>query len=344
MNQSILLDTIRGMPHARPPVWFMRQAGRTLPYYQKLRKQYTFREIMDNPELAASVTLEPVEQLGVDGAIVFTDILIVADALGMKTDFGKKGPTLNFSLQEARDPHKLLSRQTEKFETVAKTIELVRKNKPSDIPVIGFTGAPLTVLSYMLKGRGSNNDFTDLAQYLYDKPDSFERLMETVTEITIAYALAQADAGINIFQVFDTHAGALPWKVYSRMCLPYVSRIIQAVRSKDVPVIFFPKGIGLGYTQINHSLTDYLSVDWQTNLDQFSETKDRRLGLQGNIDPRLLLADQAHIEEKLNEYLEFGRKEKGWIFNLGHGILPQTPLENIRFVVDWVKSVDWQRP
>lgn len=343
MKNSVLLDTIEGKPHDRPPVWFMRQAGRTLPYYQKLRRQYSFRQIMDRPELAASVTLEPVEELGVDGAIIFTDILVIAEALGMKTTFGSDGPTLEFSLQEADEPQKLLTRQYEKFDMVSKTIELVRMNKPKEIPIIGFCGAPFTLLCYMLKGKGSKNDFSEVAQYLYEKPLAFGQLMETITDMTIAYAKAQIDAGINVFQIFDTHAGALPYQVYFKFCLPYVQKIIQAVRKRNIPVIFFPKGIGLGYTEITGSLTDYLGVDWQTPISEIGKYKGPDLGLQGNIDPRLLLTDKKHIEKKLEEYVEFGRTEKSWIFNLGHGILPTTPLENIKFVVDWVKSTDWGR-
>jgi len=343
MSHSILLDTIRGKEHQRPPVWFMRQAGRTLPYYQKLRKQYSFREIMNNPELAASVTLEPVSELGVDGAIIFTDILIIAEALGMKTNFGSNGPTLDFSLQEASDPRKLLSHQPEKLKTVSDTIDLVRKNKPENIPTIGFCGAPFTVLNYMLKGKGPKNDHTNLARYVYQKPLAFERLMETITDITTTYAILQMDAGVDIFQIFDTHAGALPYHVYEKYCLPYVRKIIQTVRNRNIPVIYFPKGIGLGYAEMNHTITDYLSVDWQTSITELRKVIDTNLGLQGNIDPRLLLADQKHIEEKFQEYIPFAQKDKRWIFNLGHGILPNTPLENIKFLVNRVKSSDWKR-
>jgi len=343
MNSSILLDTIEGKPHTRPPVWFMRQAGRTLPYYQKLRRRYSFQEIMNTPELAASVTLEPLQELGVDGAIIFTDILIIAEALGMKTSFAAGGPRLDFSLAEADDPQQLLSSHKEKFETVTNTIKLVKKEKPGNIPVIGFCGAPFTLLCYMLRGEGSKNDFPEVARYLYDKPVAFDKLMKTITDMTIDYASAQIDAGIHVFQIFDTHAGTLPWHVYKSHCLPYMKQIIQAIRKKNVPVIFFPKGIGRGYTEMDLSSGDYLGIDWQTPISMMRNRKDKHMGLQGNIDPRLLLADRKQIGKRLEEYIEFGSNEKRWIFNLGHGIRPETPLDNIKFVVDWVKSTEWKR-
>lgn len=343
MSSSILLDTIEGKPHDRPPVWFMRQAGRTLPYYQKLRQKYSFREVMNTPELAASVTLEPVNELGVDGAIIFTDILIIAEALGMKTSFASGGPTLDFNLVDADDPGRLLSSNKEIFEPVINTIKLVKKEKAEDIPMIGFCGGPFTLLCYMLKGEGSGNDFPEVARYLYDKPGAFDKLMKIITDMTIAYASSQIEAGINIFQIFDTHAGTLPWHVYQTCCLPYVKQITHAIRKKNVPVIFFPKGIGMGYMKINHTSGDYIGIDWQTPISWVRNGKDSGMGLQGNIDPRLLLTDRKQIAKKLEEYIEFGSNEKSWIFNLGHGIRPNTPLDNIKYAVDWVKSADWKR-
>ena len=340
---SILLDTLQGKPTSRPPVWFMRQAGRILPNYLKLKENYTFWQMMQHPEVAAEVTLMPIYDLGVDAAILFSDILVIPHALGMGLDFTDAGPVFNEPLAFRKNPVEDLHPDPSKLNYIYDVIDEIIKKRPDNIPLIGFCGAPLTVLLFMLQGLGRKGNFPEAIQFIYERKEETKQLIEKLTDLSIVYATEQIEHGIEVFQLFDTHAGLLPFDLYNELFMPSIKRIANAVREKGVPFIFFPKGIGAGITQITPEHCDYLSIDWQTSLEDARKLVHPAIGLQGNIDPRLLHASQEEMEIALQPYVEFGKQHQNWIFNLGHGFMPELPYENAKFLADWVKKTDWGR-
>lgn len=340
---NVFIDTINGVKRERPPVWFMRQAGRIIPDYLKLREKYSFHELMNTPELAAKVTLQPVDLLGVDAAILFSDILVIPEAMGMKLEFTDKGPRFDTALKDVDNPLAFLDADPSKLNKVYNAIDAIMATKKAETPLIGFCGAPLTTLFYMIQGISSNHQFPDAVEMMYRDKETTNKLFEAVTDLSIEYALSQVKHGISAFQLFDTHAGLVPYQLYNEMVMPHNRRILKAVQEAGIPVIFFPKGLGTGMTALKGENIDFVGVDWQMSIEDAKEMVGEETGVQGNLDPRILTADQDTIKRELEKYLPFGQKEHKWIFNLGHGVLPNIPFENVKFVVDWIKSVDWKR-
>ncbi len=343
MVNSIFTQTLKGEKTERPPVWFMRQAGRVLPSYLKLREQYSFSELMASPELAAKVTLLPVHDLGVDAAILFSDILVIPEALGMTLNFTDSGPKFGKALKDISDPLSTLSPDASKLEYIYKAIDEVNRTKPANTPLIGFCGAPFTTLCYMVQGLSSNHTFPEAVSLLYKEKALATKLLTLITELSIEYAVNQVKHGISAFQIFETHAGLIPSDLYFEMIMPHVRKISAAVMQAGCPVIFLPKGLGTGVANIRPEDTNFLSIDWQTPIEVARKLVHKDIGLQGNLDPRLLLADQATISETLEKYVSFGSENQDWIFNLGHGFIPGIPFENAKMVVEWIKNTDWKR-
>jgi len=342
-TNSILLKTLRGEKTERPPVWFMRQAGRVLPSYMKIKEDYTFWQMMQNPEIAAKVTLLPIDDLGVDAGILFSDILVIPHALGMGLEFNDSGPLFDQPLAYRDKPLEGLNPDPTKLNYIYSVIDEIIRTKKEETPLIGFCGAPLTVLLFMLQGLGRKGDFPEAIKFIYQNKETTKKLIEVVTELSIVYAQGQIEHGVDVFQLFDTHAGLIPADLYQELFMPATKKIAAAVREKDIPFIFFPKGLGTGIAQITPDDCDYLSIDWQTPLDTARKIIDSKIGLQGNVDPRLLYASQPEIEKALQPYIEFGKNNHNWIFNLGHGFMPGISFENARFLADWVKCTDWKR-
>jgi len=343
MSDSLFIKTLNGVKTERPPVWFMRQAGRVLPSYLKLRESYGFTELMHSPELAAKVTLLPVYDLGVDAAILFSDILVIPAALGMKLEFTDSGPKFEKALKDLSDPLSILNPDASKLEYIYKAIDEVQRIKPSGLPLIGFCGAPFTTLCYMVQGLSSNHTFPEAVALLYKNKALAHKLLSIITELSVEYAKNQVKHGVSAFQIFETHAGLIPSELYFDMIMPYVRKISAAVMQLGCPVIFLPKGLGTGISCIQPGDTDFLSIDWQTPIEDARQMVHPEIGIQGNLDPRLLLADKATIIETLEKYVTFGSKHQDWIFNLGHGFIAGIPFENAKLVVDWVKQTDWRR-
>ncbi len=335
---SILLDTLKGKETERPPVWYMRQAGRVLPSYMQLKEKHSFWEMMKDKELAAKVTLLPVHDLGVDAAILFSDILVIPYAMGMGLDFTDKGPVFENPLKDVDTPR--FNPQPEKLEYIYDAIDEITKTRPENIPLIGFCGAPLTVLSFMIQGLGSRSNFQDAVIYIFKEKNKLRKIIDAVTELSVEYALNQIKHGVEVFQLFETNAGLIPNELYFELFLPSVKKISKAVRATGTPFIYFPKGLGFGLKKVNKDICDFVSIDWQTPIKEARKIIDKEVGLQGNLDPRILFADKKSIETELIKYRDFGRENKNWIFNLGHGFLPETPFENAKFITDWMKS-DW---
>jgi uroporphyrinogen decarboxylase len=343
MQNSILLDTLNGKKTSRPPMWFMRQAGRVLPSYNKLKENYTFWQLMKDPKLAAEVTLLPVYDLGVDAAILFSDILVIPYAMGMGLDFTDKGPVFETPLMKLENPVEKLNPEPEKLGYIYDAIDEIIKTRPNEVPLIGFCGAPLTVLSYMIQGPTKNHTFDDAVKFIYSRKKETVELIDRITDLSIVYAQNQVKHGISAFQLFETHAGLIPTELYKEMFFPSIKRIAAAMRETNTPFIFFPKGISTGLASIDKELCDFVSIDWQMPLSDARKMVSANVGLQGNIDPRLLFADKKTIEKTLESYLPFGKENFNWILNFGHGFMPETPFENAKFICDWVKNVDWGR-
>jgi uroporphyrinogen decarboxylase len=319
----------------------MRQAGRVLPAYLALKEKHTFWEMMRKPEMAADVTLLPVNELGVDAAILFSDILVIPHALGMGLDFTEKGPIFEKPLKFIEQPK--FNPVPQKLEYIYDVIEITIRKRPDNIPLIGFCGGPLTVLCYMIEGLGTHQAFPNAIRYFYTNKKTTKKLIEALTELSIVYLKGQAACGIDVFQLFETHAGLVPVGLYNELFMPSVKRMAKAAREKKVPFIFFPKGLSTGLRQLTPEYCDYVGIDWQIEISEARKLVHPEIGLQGNLDPRLLFADQEFIAKTLDQYMSFGNKHRDWIFNLGHGFLPGIPFENAKFLTNWVKNADWGR-
>lgn len=337
---NIFTDTLNGKKCSRPPVWLMRQAGRILPRYMKMREKYSFEQLFTTPELAAEVTLLPVEDLGVDAAILFSDILTVPKAMGLDMDWTQKGPVFNSPLVFESDPIKKLDVKTESLSYVYQAARKVKQM--SNIPLIGFCGGPLTVLCYMLEGVSSNQTFPLSKTFFYQQTSKAKQLIDLLTEVSIEYAVKQAECGIDAFQLFESNAGIVPLEMYEKLFLPAVTKIGKAVRAKGIPFIFFGKGISGGVNIVKPETCDFYSADWQMPLSVVRKNLDKEIGLQGNFDPWLLFAPKDVIEKAVINMKPFFKENPKWIANLGHGVLANTPLENVKFLISRIKETIWE--
>jgi uroporphyrinogen decarboxylase len=321
----------------------MRQAGRVLPSYMAIKKKYSFWQMMQQPEIAAKVTLLPIHDLNVDAAILFSDILVIPYASGMGLDFTDKGPVFEKYLINSSDPVAELNPDPSKLEYIYNAIDVIIDTRPKNIPLIGFCGAPLTVLLYMLQGSSQKKEFPEAIKYIYQHKRTVQKLVDHITELSIEYAHGQIKHGVEVFQLFESHAGLVPLDLYNELFMPAVKIIARAIRQKNIPFIYFPKGLSVGIGDITPDTCDFLSVDWHTPIEMARKAVHNQIGLQGNLDPRLLFCSQEEIEVELQRYVAFGRQHQDWIFNVGHGFMPGIPVENVKFVVDYMQHADWQR-
>ena len=347
---KILNQLLAGENTKRPPVWFMRQAGRVLNAYNQMRKEYGFQELMGTPELAAEVTLHPIEYLDVDAAIVFSDILVIPEVLGMDLSFTDKGPRFSTPLSTIENPASSLIYTPEKMASTIETLQIVKQALPTDKSLIGFCGGPLTVFAYMVEGLGTNHEFPNAVSWLYTRQEEALEIMERITVSSCEYIKEQAKTGIDVFQLFETWAGLIPYDLYDELILPFTIRMLDTAKEAGISVIFFPRGIGSGLMELPEDLADAISIDWQTSLWTARDMLGNSATLQGNLDPRVV-KNPGNIDAPgqpgealitaLEELHEFGKEDKNWIFNLGHGVLPGTKEQDLRGVVDWIKNTDW---
>lgn len=340
MTKSIFLQKLQGESTHRPPVWFMRQAGRVLPNYRALKEKYSFHQLLESPQLCAEVTLMPIADLGVDAAILFSDILVIPSAMGMQLEFTDSGPVFSNPLKGNSSPLDALSPKPEKLEYIYRNISEIIRQK-GDTPLIGFCGAPLTTMCYMIQGLSRNQAFPDAVKFIFQHKKEAKRLIDAIAELSVHYAKEQIKHGVQCFQLFETHANLIPLSLYQELFMPAVKKISQAVRSTGTPFLFFPKGFATGFQSITPDLCDYVSIDWQISLEEARKMVHPEVGLQGNLDPRYLYQSPEEIALILEKYKAFFQENPQWILNLGHGFLPDIPFENARFVVDWVKQTKW---
>jgi|TARA_B100000085_G_scaffold81708_1_gene73706 uroporphyrinogen decarboxylase len=339
---SILMKTLNGEKTSRPPVWFMRQAGRILPNYMKLKETYSFHELMNDKNLASQVTLMPIKDLNVDAAILFSDILVIPHALGLDVEFKKTGPIFNNPLNYNSKATNL-EFDPNKLDYIYDNIDQVIKDKNPDTPLIGFCGGPLTVFLFMFKSEGSKDHMKKAIKFLYEKRKESTEILELITKSSIEYVKGQCNSGINVFQLFETYCGSIPCELYADLILPYSKRILNAAKEEDCPTIFFPKDFGHGMNLINKDICDFISVDWHTSINYARNIIDKKVGIQGNMDPRIFYQDYEQIEAYLNSLTNFGSQNFDWIFNLGHGFLPDINHEKVKFAIDWIKDKNWNR-
>jgi uroporphyrinogen decarboxylase len=335
--EDLFLRTCRGERGSRPPVWLMRQAGRYLPEYREVRKKVDFLTLCRTPELAAQVTLQPVDRLGVDAAIIFSDILVPAPAMGLNLDFNP-GPVVDPPVRTADDVARLAVPEIEtEVPFVYETIRIVRRQLEGRVPLIGFAAAPFTLAAYLTEGEGSRT-FGHWKRMLYASPELAHALLDKVTQTTIRYLVAQVRAGAQAIQLFDTWAGLVSAADYATFSLPYVKRVLDAVRAEGVPTIYFALDAAHAAASVSKCGADVIGADWRSSLADASRALGGRLPLQGNLDPCALLADVATVRRLTLAMLADGATIPGHIANLGHGILPETPVENAIAFVETVKS------
>jgi uroporphyrinogen decarboxylase len=338
LKNDLLLRALRKEKVERPPVWMMRQAGRYLPDYMKLKEKYDFFTRIQTPELACEITLQPVEQIGTDAAIIFSDILVIPQAMGLSVLMEEgKGPLLPSVIQSESDVDNLITDSVqEELKYVTDALSLTKKELNGRVPLIGFAGAPWTVLCYMVEGKGSKT-WDKAKQFCFTKPKLAHRLLQKITDVTIQYLKAQAKAGADVLQVFDSWSGMLSpddFKIFSQ---PYLIQIVDALHS-TAPVILFPKGSWYALKELSDSNAAALGIDWCISPRQARELTNNKITLQGNLDPLKLLLPIPDIKKTVGQMInEFGRQN--YIANLGHGILPNIPVDHARAFVDAVKEV-----
>src|SRR5947209_180768 len=324
---ALFLGACRREPVPRVPVWMMRQAGRYLPEYRALREKYSFLEVAKTPELAAEVSLQPFRRLGVDAVIVFSDILIPAEAMGAAIELGDAGPVINSPVRTFAQVDALAVFAPER-ETrfVSDAIRLLCSSLAPDVPVLGFAAAPWTLACYLVQGA-SREGFPAAKAMLWNEPRAFRKLLEKIARSTAAYLKAQIAAGAAAVQLFDTWAGELDAPTYRDFELPATQLLIEELAPRDTPVILFSKASNHLLTGLLRTGANVLSVDWRMGLAHLREKFGDRIAVQGNVDPSLLLASPEAISDSVNEALR-QTQGRGHILNLGHGILPETPVEN----------------
>src|SRR5450755_247890 len=337
------LDACRRRPTDVRPVWFMRQAGRYMKPYRDIRAKHGILEICKTPELAAAVTLQPVEILDVDAAIIFADLLLPVEPMGLKLEFiSGEGPYIDNAIAEPEDIDALSTTQTEDLGYVGEAIQIVNRALGGKVPVIGFVGAPFTLASYMIEG-GPSKTFLKTKKLMFGNETMWRRLMGKLVDVLGDFARIQVNAGARAIQVFDSWVGALSPEDYVRYVQPYSRALIERIRSAGVPVIHFGTGAAGFFRELHAAGGDVLGVDWRINIDQAWADIGYRSAIQGNLDPVALFAPLPELRTKVTDLLRRTGTRPGHIVNLGHGILPETPVENVKAVVQIVREFQTQR-
>lgn len=326
----------RREPTPYTPVWLMRQAGRYMREYREVREKTTFLELCKNPGLAAEVTVTAVERLGVDAAIIFADILLILEPLGIELEFAKgEGPVIHNPVRRPSDVNRLMELQDPgELDFVYEAIRQTRSALKPDIPLIGFCGAPFTLASYMTEGGGSKN-YVHTKRLMYDDPGAWRALMELVSRALVKYLNAQIEAGAQAVQLFDSWVGCLSPDDYREFVLPHTKSVISGV-TKGVPVIHFGTGTATLLELMREAGGDVIGLDWRVRLDEGWKRVGHDVGVMGNLDPVVLFAKQDVLRAQAKKILEQAEGRPGHIFNLGHGILPETPVENVIALVEMV--------
>jgi uroporphyrinogen decarboxylase len=320
----------KSQPVDRTPVWFMRQAGRYMAEYRAVRKEHSLLEICKKPALAAEVTITAAEILGVDAAIIFADLLLPLEVMGLPFHFSAgEGPVIEKPVRTREDIANLRTDRAAELGYVSEAVALVAKHFADRVPVIGFCGAPFTLASYMIEGGGSRN-YVHAKKMMYNHPKDWDALMSKLVAVTSAYSAEQVRAGADVIQIFDSWVGCLSVEDYRRYVLPHVTGMVKQLQKTGVPVIYFGTDSATLLPAMKETGADVIGLDWRIPLDEGWERLEHKSAVQGNLDPVLLFAGWKELKSRAEDILGLAAGRLGHIFNLGHGILPETPVDNVK--------------
>jgi uroporphyrinogen decarboxylase len=339
IKNDLFLRACKKLPVERTPIWIMRQAGRYLPQYREVREKADFLTMCKTPELAAEVTIQPIDIIGVDAAILFSDILVIPEAMGMKLEMiDSKGPKLFDPIRNADDVTKYKSIDPYRdLKYVLEAVSLTKKELNGKVPLIGFSGSPWTLLTYMVEGGGSKN-FSEIKKFIYNQPNAAHKILNILADSIADYLSAKIESGVNAVQIFDTWGGILSPSEFLEFSLEYIIKIISKIKRTDEPVIIFAKGVHHNLEKLAYSGADVVGLDWTMNIGEVKNKLGGKVALQGNLDPAILYASKEKIKLETIKILESFGNGSGHVFNLGHGILPDVSSENAKFLVDTVKN------
>ena len=337
IKNNLFLKALKGEDLHRPPVWIMRQAGRYLPDFMRLKEKYDFFTRCQTPELACEITIMPIKQIGLDAAIIFSDILVIPQAMGVKVEMKNNfGPYIEFPIRSKSDIENLdIYNIEERLDYVFKAIDMTKKALNNEVPLIGFAGSPWTILCYMVEGSGSKN-FAKAKNFCFKNPELAHQLLEKITHATITYLKKKVISGVDTVQLFDSWGGVLSHSDYQSFSFPYIKQISNALK-EDTPVIIYPKGCWHSLSAYSKIGASAVGIDWTCSAKNARYLTGNNITLQGNLDPsRLFSSKKDIIKHTLLMLDEFGRNK--YIANLGHGILPNTPVENVKTFVKTIKE------
>lgn len=339
MENSLFIRACKKQATERTPVWIMRQAGRYLPEYRAIREKYDFLTTCKTPELASEITIQPIDIIKTDAAILFCDILVIPEAFGMNLQMVESvGPVFDEPIRQPGDLKKLQTEDAlERLEYVMQAVKMTKEKLNGRVPLIGFSGSPWTLACYMVEGRGSKN-FDKIKGLVYNEPEAADRLLQTLADTIIEYLNAKIRAGCDAVQIFDTWASVLTPHDFEKYSLKYMRYICENLETNGSPVIVFAKGVS-SYKGLAELNCDVIGVDWSKNIGDVRTAINGKKGLQGNLDPTVLYAPKEKIREETERVLKSYGKGSGHIFNLGHGITPKTPVENVQYFVECVKEL-----
>jgi uroporphyrinogen decarboxylase len=338
-SESIFVKACKGLPTPVTPAWFMRQAGRYMAEYRAIRKHHSLVEICKTPSLAAQVTIEAAEILKVDAAIIFADLLLPLEVMGLPFHFeAGEGPVIEKPVRTASDVAELRTDRAADLGYVADSIRLVTKHFGDRLPCIGFCGAPFTLASYMIEGGGSRH-YVNTKKLMYNHPQAWDELMDKLVSVLAEYTAEQVAGGADVVQVFDSWVGCLSVEDYRRYALPRTKQLVQKLKQTGVPVIYFGTDSSTLLASMQETGADVIGLDWRIQLDEGWKLLGNRGAVQGNLDPVTLFAGQGEIRARVADILRRAGGRPGHIFNLGHGILPETPVDNVKALLEMVHEL-----
>ena len=336
--ESRFVKACKAQPVDRTPVWFMRQAGRYMAEYRAVRKQYSLIEICKKPPVAADVTITAAEALGVDAAIIFADLLLPLEVMGLPFRFSTgEGPVIDKPVRNKEDVDRLQSDHAADLGYVSEAVGLVCKHFGPRLPVIGFCGAPFTLASYMIEGGGSRN-YVHTKKMMYSSPGAWDQLMRKLVSVTSEYAAEQVRAGADAIQIFDSWVGCLSVEDYQRYVLPRTTELVKKLQESEVPIIYFGTDSATLLPSMGRTGAEVIGLDWRIPLDEGWCSLGFKGAVQGNLDPVLLFAEWHELKSRAEGILRRACGRPGHIFNLGHGILPETPVENVKALAKFVQE------
>ncbi len=336
MTNDRFLKACRREPVDRTPVWFMRQAGRYMAEYQRVRAKHGILDVCKIPDLAAEVTLQPIERFDLDAAIIFADILLPLEPMGLQLAFKEEqGPVIFNPVRHEDDVKRLRCPEPDVFRFSFDAVRLTKKALDGRVPLIGFAGAPFTLASYAIEG-GSSRNYLNTKQMMFGRPDQWHALLRKLSDVVVTYLDNQIRAGVDVVQLFDSWVGCLSPADYDEYVLPHVKSIIDRLKPRGIPVIYFGTGTSTLLPLMRSAGSDVLGFDWHVELDEAWARVGFDVAVQGNLDPVVLFAPLPEIERRVKDILDRAGNRAGHIFNLGHGILPKTPVEHVESAIEFV--------